>query len=266
MNNLELYTVITGASKGLGKEIAIQCASHKINLILVALPNGDLESLCKRLIQEYRIKAYCYEIDLTDKDAILKLYYWLINNYNVNGIVNNAGLGGSLPFEKSSIEYLNEIILLNIRALSLLTRLLVPVLIKQKRSHILNVASLAAYSPIPYKTIYPASKAFVYSFSRSLREELRGTSINVCVVTPGPISTNQEVRSSIKKIGLLSRIGVVSAQRIAQLSVKAMLNGTGVVVPGFWNKLNLLLIRIVPSFIRLPILKRIYKKEISNMN
>jgi len=264
MQNNELYTVITGASKGLGKEIAIQCARHNLNIILVALPDGNLKLLCEHLINEYHIKAKCYEVDLTNKDAIFKLYDWLKINYKINGIVNNAGLGGSFPFEKCSVDYIDDIILLNIRALSLLTRLLIPELIKQRRSHILNIASLAAYSPIPYKTVYPASKAFVYSFSRSLREELRGTSINVCVVTPGPISTNNEVKSSIKKIGFLSRLGVVSAQRIAQISVKAMLNGTGVVVPGFWNKFNLLLIRLVPSFIRLPILKRIYKKEFIN--
>lgn len=264
MQDSELYTIITGASKGLGKEFAIQCAKRKLNLILVALPESNLNPLCYNLKKEYGIKVKGYEFDLTNKNEIIKFHNCLKDKFKINGIINNAGLGGSIIFKDCSIDYINDIILLNIRALSLLTRLLIPELIKCRKAHILNVASLAAYSPIPYKTVYPASKAFVYNFSRSLREELRGTGINVCVVTPGPISTNNIVQNSIKRIGFLSKLSVVSAQYVAKTSIKAMLNGTAVVVPGFWPKFNLLLIKIIPKFIRLPLLKKIYKREVLN--
>lgn len=165
MHNNNLYTVITGASKGLGRELAIECAQNNINLILIALPSEDLKSLCEQLMNKFKIKAQYYEVDLTEIDSILNLFNKIKENYKINGIINNAGLGGSMPFNTSSIKYLDNMILLNIRALSLLTRLFVPELMEHKKSYILNIASMAAYSPIPYKTVYPASKAYVYYFS-----------------------------------------------------------------------------------------------------
>ena len=194
------YTLITGASKGLGRELAYEFAKRSNNLILVALPGEDLESFSRHLELKFKISVSYYEADLTKNNAPLELVKWVKNNFSVNILVNNAGVGGSMPFKESSVEYLDAIILLNVRALALITRQMLSELKKHSSAYILNVASLAAFSPIPYKTVYPASKAFVYSFSRSLKEELKGTSVSISIICPGQIMTNSDTVKRIKAI------------------------------------------------------------------
>ena len=117
MKNIsKTYTLITGASTGLGKELAMECAKRKMNLILVSLPKEKLAELCNQVSTQYGISASYYEIDLTQKNAPFKLIDWVKNNFLVNIIINNAGVGGTYPFDKSPIEYIDTIIQLNIRA------------------------------------------------------------------------------------------------------------------------------------------------------
>jgi short-subunit dehydrogenase len=261
MKDEHLYIVITGSSKGLGKEMAIQCAKRHMNLILTALPGESLEGFCQELTIKYHIKVQFYEIDLTIIESIYLFHDWIHNNFRVNGLINNAGIGDSGPFCECSTKKIDSIILLNIRALSILIRLLEPELMSHSKAYILNIASMAAYSPIPYKTIYPASKAYVNNFSKCLRLEYSRTGINVCVVNPGPMTTNEAVITRIESNGFWARIAIVPTEYVAEQSIKAMLNGQGVVVPGFFNKFNLLLIRILPDFIRCAILNAIFKPQ-----
>jgi uncharacterized protein len=256
-------TLITGASQGLGREIAIECARRGQNLVLVALPGRNLDSLCADLSREFGIRAYSYETDLTEKTAIIRLVEEVLARHRINFLVNNAGTGGTVAFDSSSLEYIDNIIQLNIRALSMLTRLLIPELKSHREAYILNVSSMAAFSPIPFKTVYPASKAFVSNFSRSLNRELRGTSVRVAVVHPGPIMTNPDVTSRIIRQGAAGKVGLLQACQIARLALDGVRSGRKVIVPGFMNKLNLLLIRIVPEVIRLNMLSRVMKREIS---
>lgn len=172
-------------------------------------------------------------------------------------------MGGTVAFDASSIEYLDNIIQLNIRALSMLTRMLVPELKSHPQAYILNVSSMAAFSPIPYKTVYPASKAFVTSFSRSLNRELKGTSVRVAVVHPGPIMTNPDVTLRIIRQGSAGKIGLLRACEIARIAVDGIRKGKEIIVPGIMNKFNLLLIRIVPQNIRIGVVARVIRREIS---
>lgn len=260
--NKNPYTLITGAGAGLGKAFAFECAKQKMNIILVSLWGEKLKELCHHLAGEYHVKARYFETDLTKKKSILDLHQWITdNNLPVNMLINNAGTGGSMPFDRSDIDYIDRIIMLNIRALSLLSRLLISELKKHPKSYILNVSSMTAYSPIPYKTVYPASKAFVYSFSRSLREELKHSSINVCVMNPGPILTNADVLERIKRQGWLGKVNALTAQRVAKISLTAMLRGKLVIVPGIMSNINLLLIRIVPCRFRLLLMSRVLRRE-----
>lgn len=258
------YTLITGASKGLGKEIAYEFARRGNNLILAALPDEDLGSFCKHLELKYQISTSFYEINLTAKDAPLDLTSWVKNNFAVNILVNNAGVGGSKPIEECSADYLDKIILLNIRAMALITRQMLSELKRHSKAYILNVASLAAFSPIPFKTVYPASKAFVYSFSRSLREELKGTPVNVSVLCPGQMMTNPDTIKRINNMGLLGKFGLLSADKVARVAVSSLLSGKKVIIPGILSKVNLFIIRAVPSGIRIPLFARLIRKEINN--
>jgi uncharacterized protein len=257
-----LFTLITGASTGLGKELAIACARRGMNLLLVALPDGNLELLCRDLEREFGIRARSFETDLTERSAIQGLAEQVLGDYRVNFLINNAGIGGSHAFETSAVDDIDNIILLNIRALSLLTRLMIPELKSHSQSYILNVSSMAAFSPIPFKTVYPASKAFVSNFSRSLSQELKGSSVRVSVVYPGPIATNPDVVRRIMKQGAAGQVGLLPASCIAAICLKSVRHHKEVIVPGIMNKLMLLVIRVVPAWIRLRFLSRVIRREI----
>jgi short-subunit dehydrogenase len=257
----QIFTLITGASTGLGKAMAIECASRKMNLILVSLPGEELPFLCCKLRSEYNILVYCYEIDLTRKNAPYELYEWINDNFSVEIIINNAGIGGTMPFDQSSIEFIDNIIQLNIRTVSVLTRLLIPELKQHERAYILNVASMAALYPMPFKSVYPASKAFIYHFSRGLQEELRKTSIRVCVINPGPMMTNCDVISRILKQGIWGRLGLLTTNKIARIAICSMLKEKTVIIPGLFNKLYLIMVRLIPARIVLPLMSMQLRKE-----
>jgi short-subunit dehydrogenase len=144
----------------------------------------------------------------------------------------------------------------------LLTRLLLPELKSHSKARILNVSSMAAFNPLPYKTVYPASKAFISAFSRGLNLELKGTTVSVCTVHPGPMTTNANVTTRILLQGSQGKAGLLMASRIASITLKAIRKGHEVIVPGFMNKFSLLLIRIVPYVIRMKVLLPVFRKEI----
>jgi short-subunit dehydrogenase len=254
--------LITGASSGLGKEMAIECAEQGMNVILVALPGRNLDILCEEMEKEYGIIARFYERDLTSRDTIVDLVSDILSKYRVSFLINNAGTGGTIPFEESSLEYLERIIQLNITAVSLLTRLLVPELIKHPEGHILNVSSMAAFSPFPYKTIYPASKAFVTNFSKSLGQELKDSTIKVGVLHPGPIMTNADATIRIIKQGRNGKRGLLPARELARIGINGVKSGKKVMIPGWGNIQNWLMMTKLPSWIVMPTLSRVIVKEI----
>jgi short-subunit dehydrogenase len=260
--NNDVFTLITGASQGLGKEFAIEFARRHQNLILVALPGGNLQQFCDELTYQYGIRTFSFECDLTNEKALDDLAGFIRENFAVNQLINNAGIGGTMRFEDASCEYLDKIIHLNIRATTMLTRLMLPELRLHKKALIMNIASIAAFGPIPYKTIYPASKAFIYSFSRSLSKELKGTGIKVVVVNPGQFSTNSDVACRIINQGFIGKIGLLTARNIAFIAISSAEHGKEVVVPGFLNKMNQRLIRWIPEFIRLNLLELIFRREL----
>jgi short-subunit dehydrogenase len=263
MKTSEKYTLITGASMGLGKEMAVESARRGHNLILVALPGRNLVQLCQELEFEFGIRAVARECDLTDEKALTELAAEILSDFSVDQLINNAGVGGTARFEDTSTEYLDRIIHLNIRATTMLTRLMLPELVKHKKALILNVASVAAFGPLPFKTIYPASKAFIYSFSRSLGRELRGTGVKVVVVTPGPIITNTDAAIRIIRQGALGRIGLLTAGEITRLALDGAEKGREVIVPGFMNRFNRFLIKWIPETWRLSLMDKVFQKELS---
>jgi short-subunit dehydrogenase len=121
---------------------------------------------------------------------------------------------------------------------------------------------MAAFSPLPYKTVYPASKAFVYHFTRGLKAELRNTNIKVSVVNPGPIMTNPDVVSRIKKQGRLARLSLIPASVIARISVAELIRGKAVIIPGYLNRINVMLMGLIPSGIKLSISSRVIQREL----
>ncbi|MGC9470826.1 MAG: SDR family NAD(P)-dependent oxidoreductase [Bacteroidales bacterium] len=258
----KVYTLITGASQGLGKAFARECAMRKMNLLLVSLPGEGLPELCRNINQEFGVDVQCLETDLTKPDGPSRVFHWAVSGYRVNMLINNAGLGGSRKYDECSIDYIDTIIMLNIRAVALLTKLLIRELKNHSQSYILNISSIAAFSPVPFKTVYPASKSFIYSFSRGLFEELRGTPVKVSVIHPGPVMTNPEVIERIHRQGILGRLTMLPADQVARIALTRSLKGHTVITPGFFNKLYKWMMKSLPVGLRISIASRALKREL----
>ena len=262
MKEAKTFTVITGASRGLGKSLAIECAKRGRNIILVALPSESILQTANKLSKKYNISAFGYETDLTNEDNINALAEWIKSNFVVDMLINNAGIGGTNNFIEAKPTYINTIIQLNMKALVLLTHHLLPILKSQKKSYILNVASAAAFGPMPFKTVYPASKAFVSSFSRGLNAELKGTTVSVSVAYPGGMATNPEIIKRMENYNGLIKSTFLSPEKVAQILIRQTLNQKTIIVPGFANKLSRLLFKFVPESWRLEMMSKNLKKEI----
>jgi len=260
------YTLITGASCGLGKELAKECARRGMHLLLTALPNENIEKTGKELTQKYNVDVQTFEADLTNSKEIRKLADTVSKNFEIEALINNAGLGGALPFLEATPEYIEQIVLLNMNALVLITRLLLPALKRQKKACILNIASMASFSPMPYKTVYPASKAFVYSFSRGLNSELKNTGISVSVAHPGGMRTNSHSTNSIDNHNFIIRSTTLSVKKVAQICIRGMLNRKKLIIPGILNKVSWVLLRITPVWFRLLLMRSSIKKNIKQQN
>lgn len=257
-----LYTLITGASTGLGKELALECARREMNLILVSLPGEDLKGLSQKIVSTFHIRVSYQETDLTKRESVEDLVRWINDHFVVNMVINNAGMGGSCMFADSATDYLDNMIRLNISAIVLLTRLLLPELKKHPQSYILNVSSLAAFSPVPYKTVYPASKAFIYYFSLGLRAELKKTPVSISILAPGPIMTNSDVSNRINGQSFYVRFSTVPSQNVARIAIKKLLKRKAVIIPGLINRFNAFMIRLVPFSIRTLVGTTIFRREL----
>src|SRR5699024_848194 len=208
------------------------------------------------------VTSHGYETDLSVKENILKFTHWVNSNFNINILINNAGRGGTKCFGDCDTNYIDGIIQLNVATISIMTHQLLPNLQKQEQSYILNVASMASFSPIGYKTVYPASKAFVLSFSRGLYQELKRTSVFVSVVHPGPMMTNSDTTKRIEQQGRMAKMGIISPEKMAKRSLEQLFKRDTVILIGWMNKLNWLLIKLIPIWIRLPLLTNIVKREV----
>ncbi|PKP03376.1 MAG: hypothetical protein CVU11_08555 [Bacteroidetes bacterium HGW-Bacteroidetes-6] len=255
------YALLTGASQGLGKALANELASRNINLLLVSLPDEGLEKLSQEISQQYNVEVRWFEADFSESNSVYEVAEWA-RNHKVFMLINNAGVGGTKSFESASPHYVDNIIQVNVRATSMLTRLMLPELKKNVDSYILNVASMASFSPFAFKTVYPASKAFVYSFSRGLQEELRGTGVYVSVIHPGPIKTNPEVTRRIEKQGVFGKMGLITTEKLAHIAIRQVFRRDSLILPGAFNKLNWLLMSIIPNYWKLLLVSRVVRREI----
>lgn len=253
------YALVTGAGQGLGKAFAYELAKRGINLIMVSLPGENLKELSREIARAWSIDTVCYETDLSVVNNVLELADRVNRAYEVFMLINNAGTGGSRKFQEASPEYINTIIQVNVTATSLLTHQLLPNLLLQPQSYILNVSSMAAFSPIGYKTVYPASKTFVHSFSRGLNAELRGTNVFVSVVNPGAMKTNPEITKRVEKQGKLGKISLLDPGKVAEKSINGLFRKDSVIMV---NPFSWLALSLIPVWIKLPLMTRAVKREV----
>jgi len=262
-NDYQEFALITGASAGLGRAFAFELAKRKKNLIMIALPNEGLKELSEELAL-YRVEVHYLETDLIEHSNVMEMTQWVNAQFNVSMLINNAGMGGTRRFLEADTKYLNSIIQLNVMSTSLITRELLPNLMRQKQSYILNVSSMAAFSPMGFKTVYPASKAFIHHFTRGLYQELKNTNVFVSVVNPGPMKTNRDVSARIDRQGFFGRLGLLTPEEVAKISVSQLLKRDTMIMLNWMNGLNWLLMKVVPIWLRLPLLTKTIEREIES--
>ena len=239
--------LVTGASGGIGEELARLFAAERWDLVLVARSKSRLESLASELASKHGIQARAMAIDLAAPGAAEGLHAELTSeNVQVDALVNNAGFTVHGRFAET--EWANEAAMLqvNVIALTGLTKLFVRDMLGRRAGRILNVASTAAFAPGPMMAVYYASKAYVLSFSRALADELRGSGVTVTALCPGPTRTGFAQRGGVEEIPLF-RGPVMDPRTVARAGYRGMLAGRAVVVPGLRNRLQTMAMRSLPT-------------------
>ena len=245
------YTLITGASEGLGKALAIECAGRSMNLILVALPGMELHSLTNFIKLNYPVHVICIEKDLCKDESCRELYDQVTElDLKVNMLINNAGIGSTVLFEEGSPGLYEKQIKLNVLATTMLTRLFLETLQRNSHSYILNVGSMASFFYLPKKQVYGATKSFIYFFSKSLRKELRKSNVHISVLCPGGMNTNLALTLMNKTGNFLSRLSVMNPEDVVPIAIDGLLNGKEVIIPGKLNNFFMLLDKILPGAIK----------------
>lgn len=251
--------LITGASAGIGREFARQLAGRANSMILIARREEQLIELNQELQQQYQnLRVYIRKGDLSNPAQLKELMESLDREQiDVNFLVNNAGLGDAGRFATSDPTRNEQIILVNMLALTSLTRHLLPKMIAKRHGGILNVSSSAGFLPIPGDAVYAATKAYVTSFSEALRAELQGTGVSVCALCPGPVET--EFQEVARRRGVQSRLGpkfvVVPVEQVVRDALVALEADRPLVIPGFAMKFVMFLGRLMP----MPILRLIFR-------
>lgn len=238
--------LITGASEGIGFELAKVFAENKVNLVLVARNSEKLNFIAAQFVKDFFIEVEILVIDLTEPYSTQKIFdFCKSNNIRINYLVNNAGVGDYGVFNESSWERQKAMIDLNITALTSLTWLFLPEFLKLKEGRILNLSSTAAFLPGPRMSVYFATKAYVQSFSEAISAELEGTGITVTSLCPGP--TQSKFSFSAKIVDDISTIDskADNAYLVAKFGFDAMKKGTKTAIYGRKNRDSIRFLRFL---------------------
>jgi short-subunit dehydrogenase len=243
--------LVTGASAGIGYEFARQLAGRAGALVLVARRLDRLEELRAELtIKDPNLNVHCRAVDLSQPRQVEELCAWLNREgIAIDFLINNAGLGDRGPFVTAEPLRLHEMLSVNIGALTMLTRALLPAMIEKKRGAILNVSSSAGFLPIRKMAVYAASKSYVTSFSESIRGEVRKQGIVVSALCPGPVDTefSSVARRSIEKQPYPSpSIMHMPVEVVVRAGLAGIERNKPLVIPGIVMKIAMFLVRIMP--------------------
>lgn len=240
--------LITGASSGIGLEMARLMAADKVDLVLVARSEDKLQVLADELKSKHDVAVQVVAVDLATLDAAQHIVDALAGK-PVDYLVNNAGFGDFGAFVERDWAKLNQMVQLNITALTQLTHLLLPAMQARGSGRILNVASTAAFQPGPWMAVYYATKAYVLSFSDALSYELRQSGISVTTLCPGATTSGFQALAEMENSKLVRGKKLPTADEVARFGYQKMLAGRGVVIHGLINWLLAQSVRITPRAI-----------------
>ncbi|MGN1098433.1 MAG: SDR family NAD(P)-dependent oxidoreductase [Clostridia bacterium] len=229
--------LITGASGGLGAELARIFAREGYNLVLVARSGEKLEALKNEVEDGFKTRAEILVKDLAEKDGAKSVFEFTNQKgIDIDVLVNNAGFGDFGPYADSGWDKQYDMIQLNITALIQLTHCYLKPMIERGGGKILNLASIAAFQAGPLMSVYYASKAFVLSFTESLSVELKGTGVTVTALCPGPTRTGFEKAANLKNSRLFKNLKTASAKQVAEYGYKKLMKNKVIAVQGIANK------------------------------
>ncbi len=251
------YALITGASSGIGLELATQLAAKGFDVILVARRVDKLQTLATELAEKHGIQARVAAADLTQAASIQNLATLLEKqNLSIRVLVNCAGVLHQDAFVNMQANQIQQMMDLNISALTGMLHAVLPMMQRTVgehggKAHVLNVASIAAFQPIPMLAVYAASKAYVLSLSEALAEELQGSGVSVTALCPGITATNMltQAKSANDKLSQLPHFLIADVKEVASTALEAMLRGDAICVPGAVYQLGALASRSAPKWL-----------------
>ncbi len=252
--------LITGASSGIGYELAAVFAINSYDIVMIAKDQNKLEAAAATLKSD-TIVITTLAVDLAFAHAPDEIFKTLqSSNITIDILINNAGFASYGLFTENDLK--NELaeLQVNIVTLTHLTKLYARDMLKRKNGRILNVASTAAFLPGPLMAVYYASKAYVLSFSEALAEEMRGTGVTVSALCPGPTDTGFVKRAHLERSKLFQG-EIMQASEVAKIAYDGLLKGQTVIIPGLQNKFLTSVIKFVPRTLVPKIVKQMQKKE-----
>lgn len=249
-----MIALITGASSGMGKEMALYLQTLGYDLILVSREKGKMEDIFKN----NKTKVSFIELDLSKEENCYKLHD-MVKNKNIDILINNAGFGDAGHFTKTSLEKEIDMINLNVKAYHILTKLFLIDFNKRNYGRILNVASMAGFMPGPYMATYYATKSYILNLSLAIYEELKQNKSNVkiSILAPGPVKTNFNKVANVK-----FSIGSLNSKHVATYAIDNMFKNKLIIIPGLSMKLNKILARTSPLKIVLYVNSKIQRRKI----
>lgn len=242
------YALVTGAAKGIGRSIAREFAARRYDLLLIDIAETELERNAHQIREQYGVQVHTLVVDLSIPGVVRTITAWQREKGpELEVVVNNAGFGLNGPFLSIPIQEQMDILNVNVKALVELSYAFVPVLERRSVGYLLNVCSTTAYQTVPYVTMYAASKAFVLSFTRGLRHELRRSNVRVTMLSPGSTDTDFVNRArmgeSIKRTA--ARVNM-TPEEVARIAVSGLFKGKAEIIPGLLNQFGAFLPRIIP--------------------
>lgn len=239
--------LITGASSGIGLELARVHARQGDNLVLVARSKKKLDELKTDIESKFDVSVYTIDKDLSVKDAAQDVFNELQKaRIEIDYLINNAGFGHLGAFAGNPREKEEQMIQLNIAALTQFTKLFLPGMLARGSGKIMNVASVASFMPGPYMAVYYATKAYVLSFSEALNEEVRKMGVTVTALCPGPTASGFQETAAMDGIRLIKMLKMPGSKEVAEYGYKAMIKGKAVAIHGLTNRLMVGSLRITP--------------------
>lgn len=242
--------LITGASSGIGRELARCFARDRRDVVLVARSEDKLEELAVELQQAHGVTARVLPSDLSREEAPREIFERLESEgVAIEYLVNNAGFGSYGPFAETGWDRESQMIRVNVAALTHLTKLFLPPMLRRRSGKILNVASTAAFQPGPLMAVYFATKAYVLSFSEAVAAEARGSGVTVTALCPGPTWSGFGAAAEMEHSGLFARPGIPTSAAVAAYGYRAMRRGKRVAVQGLLNKTLAASVRFTPRWV-----------------